>query len=277
MASTERTVALRIARQDRPGSGRYWESFRVRYLPQMNITSALQEVAAHPVTVEGKKTTPVCYDAACLEEVCGSCTMVINGRVRQACTALVDQLITEGSEEITVEPMTKFPVMRDLSVDRSRMFNELQRIRGWVPVDGYHHAGPGPRISPEDQEEMYPVSRCMTCGCCVESCPQYAKIELHRFENESDEEFARRQKAALDHGFIGPSAISWAMRFNMHPIGAMNAHERLEALMGPGGITDCGNAQNCVKVCPKEIPLTRSIARAGRQTTVYAIKRWFTK
>jgi len=44
--------------------------------------------------------------------------------------------------------------------------------------------------------------------------------------------------------------------------------------MAPGGITDCGNAQNCVKVCPKDIPLTDSIAKAGRQTTLYAIRRW---
>ncbi len=50
--------------------------------------------------------------------------------------------------------------------------------------------------------------------------------------------------------------------------GAMKKGERLDALMAPGGIQDCGNAQNCVAVCPKSIPLTRSIARAGRQTTV---------
>ena len=44
--------------------------------------------------------------------------------------------------------------------------------------------------------------------------------------------------------------------------------ERLKALMGPGGITDCGNAQNCVKACPKDIPLTTSIAAINRDTTV---------
>src|SRR5262249_50537984 len=205
-----------------------------------------------------------------------SCTMLVNGRVRQACTALVDSLLSDGRTEITLEPMTKFPVIRDLFVNRARMFNELVRIHGWVPVDGYHNAGPGPTVSPAEQEEMYPVSRCMTCGCCVESCPQYSKIELRRQEGESDEAFAAREKAAWDHGFIGPSAISWDMRFNMNPIGK-NAKERLEALMGPGGITDCGNAQNCVKVCPKDIPLTRSIGQAGRATTFYSIKRWFAK
>ena len=65
------------------------------------------------------------------------------------------------------------------------------------------------------------------------------------------------------------------MLFNEHPTGAMKKGERLDALMGPGGIQMCGNAQNCVAVCPKHIPLTRSIARAGRQTTVRMFTRWF--
>src|SRR5215468_1401772 len=112
--ASQQTFSLRIARQDRPGDGTYWETFRVPRLPQMNITSALQEVAANPVTVDGNKTTPVAYEAVCLEEVCGSCTMLVNGRVRQACTALVDSLLSDGRTEITLEPMTKFPVIRDL-------------------------------------------------------------------------------------------------------------------------------------------------------------------
>ena len=48
--------------------------------------------------------------------------MVINGRVRQACTALVDRLLGQRPTEIELRPMTKFPVLRDLMVDRSRMF-----------------------------------------------------------------------------------------------------------------------------------------------------------
>ena len=64
------------------------------------------------------------------------------------------------------------------------------------------------------------------------------------------------------------------MLFNTNPTGRMNAGERLDALTGPGGIQACGNAQNCLAVCPKEIPLTTSIARAGRVTTFHTIKKW---
>jgi succinate dehydrogenase / fumarate reductase iron-sulfur subunit len=115
----------------------------------------------------------------------------------------------------------------------------------------------------------------MTCGCCVEACPQYSKIEIERLPNESDAAFAARRDAAYDTGFVGAAAISQVMLMNDHGTGQMNAGERLEALMAPGGIQACGNAQTCVAVCPQNIPLTRSIARAGRATTVQWIKSWF--
>jgi succinate dehydrogenase / fumarate reductase iron-sulfur subunit len=173
--------------------------------------------------------------------------------------------------------MSKFPVVRDLVVDRDRMYRGLEKVKAWIPVDGYGERGPGPRESQESQQVRYPLSECMTCGCCVEACPQYGKIELSQHSDETDEEFAERQNRAYDESFIGAAAISQAMLFNDHPTGHMNAGERLDALMAPGGLQVCGNAQNCVSVCPKEIPLTTSIARAGRQTTLHLIKRWFDK
>ena len=85
------------------------------------------------------------WDAACLEEVCGSCTMNINGKVRMACSALIDKL----EQPITLEPMRKFPLVRDLAVDRTRMFEALKRVKAWIQLDGTHNLGPGPRQSPE--------------------------------------------------------------------------------------------------------------------------------
>ena len=108
---------VRVLRQDLPGQPGYWNAFRVAYEPDMNVISALQKIAESPVTVAGRNVVPVVWNCNCLEEVCGSCTMVINGRVRQACTALVDQLLKDRPEEIELRPMTKFPVVRDLMVD----------------------------------------------------------------------------------------------------------------------------------------------------------------
>lgn len=241
----------------------------------MNVISVLQRVAAQAKTSEGKQVTPVAWDCNCLEEVCGACTMVINGRVRQACSALVDRLLEENPREIELQPASKFPVVRDLMVDRSRLFRALQRVKAWIPVDGYFDMGAGPRQSRENQERSYPLSECMSCGCCLEACPQFTKVELAREEGETDEQFAQRKNAAYDRAFVGPHAISQAMLFNAHPTGASIANERLDALMEEGGVQVCGNAQNCVAVCPKEIPLTTSIARAGRATTWRMLTKWF--
>ena len=242
---TDRKVVVRIERShpDR------WEEFHVDYRPNANVISVLMQIQRNPVTAEGRKTPPPVWDAACLEEVCGSCTMNINGKVRQACSALIDHL----TQPITLQPMKKFPLVRDLTVDRQKMFNALKRVRGWIPVDGTYDLGPGPRQAQEDQEINYVLSTCMTCGCCLEVCPQVGPATA----------------------FIGAAAISQARLFNNHPTGKMNADERLRALMGPGGVTDCGKAANCTQACPKGIPLTSSIAEMARATTKQALKDWF--
>lgn len=268
---------VKILRQDGPGQPSYWERHRVKYQPEMNVISVLQTIAAQAKTAEGKQVTPVAWDCNCLEEVCGACTMLVNGRVRQSCSALVDRLLEENPGEIQLEPMTKFPVVRDLMVDRSRLFRALTKTKCWIPVDGYYDMGPGPKISQEAQENAYPLSECMSCGCCLDACPQYTKVELTRYDNESDEDFEARKNEAYDSSFVGPHAISQVTLFNLHPTGKMNAGERLDALMDEGGIQVCGNAQNCVAVCPKEIPLTTSIGRAGRATTLRVLTRWFGK
>jgi succinate dehydrogenase / fumarate reductase iron-sulfur subunit len=217
----------------------------------MNVISALMDLQKNPVTADGEKVAPVVWDCVCLEEVCGSCTMLVDGRVRQSCSAMIDRIAPDG-KTIVLEPMTKFPVVRDLVVDRSRMFEDLKRVRAWIEIDGSHPLGPGPRQSQKDQETAYPLSRCMTCGCCLEACPQ--------INSASD--------------FVGPAAINLVRLFNLHPSGKMQAAERLDAVMGAGGIEDCGKAQNCVEVCPKEIPLVDSIASVGRDATKRMLSGW---
>ena len=275
VSSKPNSFEVRILRQAAPEEPSYWERHRVTYEPNLNVISVLQKIAAQATTADGVKTQPVAWDCNCLEEVCGACTMLVNGKTRQSCSTLVDKLLEDDPAGFELRPMSKFPVFRDLCVDRSRMFRSLERVQGWVEADDYGDRGPGPRESQAMQGTRYPMSECMTCGCCVEACPQYTKIEVSHRTGESDAEFEARKNAAYDEGFLGAAAISQAILFNDHATGHMNATARMEALTGPGGIQVCGNAQNCVSVCPKSIPLTTSIARAGRQATVYMIKRLF--
>jgi succinate dehydrogenase / fumarate reductase, iron-sulfur subunit len=232
----------------------YWEEFELELKPFMNVNSALMEIQKSPYNKKQEKVEPVVWEQGCLEEVCGSCSMLINGRPRQACTALIDQVIqASGSSVITIAPFTKFPLIRDLVVNRDRMFEDLKRIRAWVDADNSFDRGFGPKINPKLQEALYVLSTCMTCGCCVEACPQ---VNSHS-------------------KFIGPAAVSQARLFNSHPIGKFQKDDRLRVFMQEGGISDCGNAQNCARVCPKKIPLTESISLMGRDVSKQAMKDLF--
>ncbi len=244
------SIHFRIRRQDGPGSPPYWQEFRIPYRPGHNVVSALMTIRENPVTADGKQVAPVAWESNCLEEVCGSCSMRINGRARQACSALVDTL----DQPIVLEPLSSFPLIRDLMVDRSVMFASLRRVHAWVDVDGSWDVHTGaPRISPQEWDLNYALSRCMTCGVCMEACPHFGP----------------------DRAFVGPAPLAQVLLMNNHPTGRYARVERLHAIMGDGGLTDCSSAQNCVRVCPKKVPLTTALAELGRQTTAQILRDVF--
>ncbi len=245
------TVKVEIKRQSTPDSPATTEKFEVPYRPGMNITSLLGEIALNPVDVSGKQTTPVTYDSNCLEEICGSCAMLINGKARMACSALVDKL----DQPITLAPLSKFPVVRDLAVDRSVLFENLKKVKAWVPIDGTYALGEGPRQLPQLQEELYPLSNCISCTICMEVCPQFNDVT----------------------GFVGAATIAQTKLFNRNPTGKVLEAERLRALSGDGGIQECSFAQNCVQACPKQLPLTEAISDMGRDVFIQQVKDFFTR
>lgn len=93
----------------------------------------------------------------------------------------------------------------------------------------------------------------MSCGCCMEACPQFGP----------------------DKAFVGPAVLGQVRLKNSHPTGQYDKTERLHAIMSEGGLSDCGNAQNCVRVCPKDIPLTSAIGGLGREVTIQLLKDIF--
>jgi succinate dehydrogenase / fumarate reductase, iron-sulfur subunit len=245
------TIKVEIKRQSTPDAPATTEKFEIPYRPGMNITSLLGEIALNPVDVSGKPTTPVTYDSNCLEEICGSCAMLVNGKARMACSALVDKL----EQPITLAPLSKFPVVRDLAVDRSVLFENLKKVKAWVPIDGSYDLGAGPRQAPQIQEQRYPLSNCISCTICMEVCPQF---------NDAT-------------GFVGAATIAQAKLFNMDPSGSVLKEERLRALAGDGGIQECGFAQNCVQACPKQLPLTEAISDMGRDVFIQQVKDLFAR
>ncbi|HHI68338.1 MAG TPA: succinate dehydrogenase iron-sulfur subunit, partial [Planctomycetes bacterium] len=208
----KKTIRFKIKRQDGPDASPYWEEFEIPWAPKHNVVSSLMEIRRNPVNIKGERVRPVVWDSNCMEEVCGACTMLINGFPRQACSTLVDSL----PQPIVLEPLTKFPVVRDLQVDREKMFRALLQVKAWVDIDGSWdiHEG-GPRISQKDWQKTYEFARCMTCGCCMEVCPQFHP----------------------GSSFIGPAPLGQVHKTIHNPTGRLQAEERLHAIMGDGGIT----------------------------------------
>jgi succinate dehydrogenase / fumarate reductase iron-sulfur subunit len=198
-----------------PGE-QYWEEFELERKRGSNVISMLMEIQRNPVNRSGESVAPVVWDSGCLEEVCGSCSMLINGKPRQACTAIIETILEETeSDLITLAPFTKFPLARDLIIDRSSMFENLKKVSAWVEVDGTQNSDYGPKISQEKQEVMYQLAECMTCGCCLEACPQV--------DDKSP--------------FMGAQVLGQVRFFNLHPVAALKKAERLRSVMGNAGVS----------------------------------------
>ena len=182
---------------------------------------------------------------------CVACMMVMIGKARQACCALIGAL----EQPIRLQPARTFPVIRDLHIARSVMFESLKRVQAWIEVDGSWEVRNAPIQNPYTAATAYEISHCMTCGCCLEACPNVGP--------QSD--------------FIGASPSVQAYLFNLHPLGKFDKPKRLEALMAMGGITSCGNSQNCVEVCPNIIKLTTYLSQLNRYVNKQALKNIFNK
>ncbi len=241
---------LKIRRQDDPEDLPYWEIFEVPYEPGVTVSSALSVVGLNPVTAEGNPTTPVAWDCSCNEGICGSCTMLINGKARQACKVMLEDF--DGP--IVLEPLSKFPIVRDLKVDRLKMLDALKKHECWVSLDDLTPKGYDvERKNGDDQERIARFLDCILCGACSEACPQV------------------NDRSA----FTGAFVFSHVLHLNDHPIGRNSAKERVAALGSRGGIVDCAGSENCEMVCPRGIPLVEAASKLGWDTLAHSVKRFF--
>jgi succinate dehydrogenase / fumarate reductase iron-sulfur subunit len=145
-----RRVLLKIKRREAANVPPRWEELAVPWVEGLTVRAALQAAALAPVKSDGCPTTPVAWDEGCGERCLGACAMIIDGRARTACAARVDEL----DEPIELRPLEKFPVLRDLLVDRARIHRDLQRVK-------------------VDATARLELAGCTACGCCLEACPSY--------------------------------------------------------------------------------------------------------
>lgn len=243
------TVTLRIRRQDGQNPRVEWDSYAIPRLPGMTVLGALKAIQRSPIAVDGRDKAPPAFEAGCFRGVCGACTMIINGRVRLACRTSVDEVSPKG-KPIQLEALTKFPLVRDLIVDRGQAERALREVNAWVQLETAPSSRP--REAPVQQRRLEALGRCIGCAACLEACPQYGE--------HSD--------------YLGPAALAQVARLNETQAGQWQRDDRLALVMAPGGIADCGKAQNCVEVCPVEVPVVDGLQQLARATTREMLLGW---
>ena len=187
------------------------------------------------ITLLERLGRPIEYSCSCLQGICGACAMVINSEPKLACkTFLNEEKTVIENSEITIEPLSKFPLIKDLKVDRSILFDAMEDCELWLESDSTYH--------PKDLDFEYEMSLCLMCGCCTEVCPNYklgdfvgapAAVSASKLVNqESDKDHLKSLKK------------NYKKRFFSH----------------------CVKSTSCEDVCPMGIPTQRAISKMNRKS-----------
>ncbi len=219
-------MKFKIYRYDpKVDAGPYFKHYTVEAEPRERILDCLNRI-------KWEQDGSLAYRSSCGHGVCGSDGMKINGTCGLACQKLVKDY---SCNQVVLEPLPMFPVLKDLIVDMDDFLEGIRRIRPYL-IPG----GPPPekerKQSPEERKKFDDVIRCILCACCTASCPVRWR----------------------DNDFMGPAALAWAYRF-INDSRDSELVERLRRIDNPEGAPGCVNYFECTRVCPKEIPITKSI------------------
>ena len=222
---------IRIKRQAAPDTKAYWQEFSYDGSANASVAAVLNELNGRmPLTdASGNPAEPISWECGCMVRKCGACAMRINGVPRLACSVFLNTL--KGTT-VTLEPLSKFPLVKDLVVDRSILFENLKKIELWLKSDAY--------LAEYTHVARYQSARCLMCGCCLEVCPNFsaegnfagaiAPVNAYRILNEEQdhshrEELSAKYKAAFFEG--------------------------------------CGKSLACQDICPAHIPVEELAVRSN--------------
>jgi len=188
------------------------------------------------------------YRWSCRMGVCGSCGMNVNGEPKLTCATF---LADYSPGPVRVEPMTNFPVIRDLVVEIGDFMRKLTEVKPWIVRKEEKPLSEGEyRQTPSELDEYKQFSMCINCLLCYAACPVYG----------------------LEPDFIGPAAIALAQRYNLDGRDE-GASERLEILSRHEGIWGCTFVGECTKVCPKDVDPAGAIQRYKLSASLASLKR----
>lgn len=223
-------MKVRILRQCSPEDKPHWETFDYNGPEDASVAAVLDYINYNDdiETDAGERTTRIIWDCSCLQGICGACAMVINGRPALACETLLRDL---NCDELVLRPLRKFPVIRDLMVDRSSIQENLRKSGMFIG----EYSGSDSR----EHEQQYSVSKCLKCGLCLEVCPNYTDGKTFfgaAFANDC------YVVASRSSGKAGDIRKTYAEHFE----------------------NGCSKSLSCMDVCPMKIQTIASIARMNR-------------
>jgi fumarate reductase iron-sulfur subunit len=217
------------------------DHFEVDEEPMMNLFTVLNRIRE-------EQDPSLMFDFSCRAAVCGSCGMLINGKPRLACQTLTTTLPIKT----TLHPLPVFKHVGDLCVDTGTWFRSMyQNIGSWVHTDEEFDPKALEQRLPNDlMLEIYELERCIECGCCVAACGT----------------------ANVREDFVGAVTANRLARFMIDPRDKRTNLQYYDVMGTDSGIFGCMGLLGCDDICPKEIPLQKTLAMVRRKMAVTGLK-----
>ena len=227
----DETIGLKVSRY-RPESDTEpsWQEYDVPMRREWTVLDALNHV-------KNEVDPTLSFRWSCRMGICGSCGMNVEGEPRLSCGAF---LVDYAPGPIRVEPLSNFPVVRDLVIDISDFMEKLPRMKPWIIRDEELSVDDGEYLqTPEELDAYKQFSMCINCMLCYAACPVYG----------------------LDGTFVGPAAIALAHRYDLDSRDEGD-RQRLTILAQPDGVWDCTFVGECSAACPKGVDPAGAIQQA---------------
>lgn len=236
-------LTLKIWRQ----GGKYKGEFVTYQLPNVSEhMSFLEMLDVLNEQLVSKREEPVAFEHDCREGICGSCSMVIDGRphgpMKGTTTCQVHMRHYNDGDTIVIEPYRaqSFPVLKDLVVDRSS-FDRIIQSGGYISVNtGQAQDANNIPIEKDQASRAFDAATCIGCGACVAACPNASAMLF--------------TSAKVSHLALMPQGQVERKRRVMNMIAQMDKE----------GFGQCSNVKACEAECPKEISVS-NIARLNRE------------
>lgn len=225
-----------------PNDFPHMETYEVEEAIGMTLFVALNEIREH-------HDSSLKFDFVCRAGICGSCSMLVNGRPTLACRTLTAKL----DPEITLAPLPLFELIGDLSVFTGKWMRGMnKRLESWIheKEKEINFDKLEERMEPELAEEIYELDRCVECGCCVAGC---GTIQMKP-------------------EFVGAVGLNKIARYQLDPRDARSDEDYYELVGDENGVFGCMTLLGCEDVCPKDLPLQTKIAYLRRMMVKTAMK-----